>query len=97
MSHIYPASKIIGKKIAYYRAMNGYTLSELAEIIGISQQQQSRYERGINRVSLDRLYQYARAFDICLSQFFILDEDEQKEMKTKIIDKLGDKNAPCKH
>ncbi|WP_193016396.1 helix-turn-helix domain-containing protein [Proteus sp. FME41] len=97
MSHIYPASKIIGKKIAYYRTMNGLTLSELAEIIGISQQQQSRYERGINRVSLDRLYQYARAFDICLSQFFILDEEEKKEMKTKIIDNLGDKYAPYKH
>ncbi|MEY2343608.1 helix-turn-helix domain-containing protein [Proteus mirabilis] len=58
------------KKIAYYRRVNGLTLSELAKKIGISQQQQSRYERGINRVSLDRLYQYACFFGISLSDLF---------------------------
>ncbi|MBG3013543.1 helix-turn-helix domain-containing protein [Proteus faecis] len=97
MINRYPVSKAIGKKITYYRKMKGISLNELAELIGVSQQQQSRYERGINRINLDRLNQYAHIFDICLSQFFILDEEEQKEMKNKIIDKLGDKNAPCQH
>ena len=48
MSHIYPAQNNWKKNII--DPWMGI-LSELAEIIGISQQQQSRYERGINRVS----------------------------------------------
>lgn len=37
--------------------MHGVSLDKLAKVIGVSQQQQSRYERGINRINLDRLNQ----------------------------------------
>nr|WP_241865950.1 helix-turn-helix transcriptional regulator [Proteus mirabilis] len=90
----YPASKMVGKKIAYYRRVNGLTLSELAKQIGISQQQQSRYERGINRVSLDRLYQYACFFDISLGELFLLDDEEKIEIENKISNMVGNKNEP---
>lgn len=77
--------------------MNGLTLSKLAIKMNISQQQQSRYERGINRVSLDRLYQYACVFEVSLSDFFILNDEEKKEIeieiRKKILNKLGDKHA----
>ncbi|MBQ0317504.1 helix-turn-helix transcriptional regulator, partial [Providencia rettgeri] len=59
MSNYYPISKIVGSKITYYRKMNGMTLNQIANIIGVSEQQQSRYEHGINRINLDRLNQYA--------------------------------------
>ncbi len=90
----YPASKMVGKKIAYYRRVNGLTLSELAKKIGISQQQQSRYEWGINRVSLDRLYQYACFFGISLSDLFQLDDEEKVEIENKISNMVGNKNEP---
>lgn len=64
MSKNYLISKMVGSKIFYYRKMNGITLRELADTIGVSEQQQSRYERGVNRINLDRLGQYADYFEI---------------------------------
>lgn len=93
MSSRYPVSKIIGKKITYYRKMNGISLDKLAEIIGVSQQQQSRYERGINRINLDRLNQYAEIFGVHLKDFFILDEKDNCEIKDILLKKNEIKNG----
>ncbi|MEY0935097.1 helix-turn-helix domain-containing protein [Providencia rettgeri] len=66
----YSTSHLIGKKILFYRKTNGLSINELLEVIGISPQQQSRYERGINRITLDRLFQYATYFEIDIQSFF---------------------------
>ncbi|HBC7431199.1 TPA: helix-turn-helix transcriptional regulator [Providencia rettgeri] len=78
----YPISKIIGNKITYYRKMKGMTLENLSKVVGVSEQQQSRYERGINRINVDRLYQYAKIFDIYLIDFFVFNNKELNEIKT---------------
>ncbi|MDL5166315.1 helix-turn-helix transcriptional regulator [Proteus faecis] len=93
MINRYPVSKAIGKKITYYRKMKGISLNELAELIGVSQQQQSRYERGVNRINLDRLNQYAEIFDIHIKDFFILDEKDDHEIKTILLKKNEAKNG----
>lgn len=69
MPEYYPISRIIGKKITYYRKMNGMSLCDISKMIHVSEQQQSRYERGVNRINLDRLQQYARIFSIDLIDF----------------------------
>lgn len=66
----YSRSHLIGKKILYYRKMKGISINEISKVIGISPQQQSRYERGINRLTLDRLFQYATYFEIDIQYFF---------------------------
>lgn len=66
----YSTSHLIGKKILFYRKTSGLSVNELSEVIGISPQQQSRYERGVNRISLDRLFQYATYFEIDIQTFF---------------------------
>ncbi|WOB99967.1 MULTISPECIES: helix-turn-helix domain-containing protein [unclassified Providencia] len=71
MPNYYPISRIIGNKITYYRKMKGMTLENLSKVVGVSEQQQSRYERGINRINVDRLYQYAKIFDINIIDFFV--------------------------
>lgn len=76
MPEYYPVSRIIGNKITYYRKMKGMSLNELARVIGVSEQQQSRYERGINRINLDRLSQYANFFEIDLTRFFSFSNEE---------------------
>ncbi|HCH7936825.1 MULTISPECIES: helix-turn-helix domain-containing protein [Providencia] len=81
MSNYYPISKIVGSKITYYRKMNGMTLNQIANIIGVSEQQQSRYEHGINRINLDRLNQYAETFNISILEFFIFTEIEKEYIK----------------
>ncbi|MBO1929170.1 helix-turn-helix domain-containing protein [Providencia hangzhouensis] len=69
MPNYYPISKIIGNKITYYRKMKGMTLENLSNIVGVSEQQQSRYERGINRINIDRLYHYSKIFEIDIMAF----------------------------
>ncbi|MBQ0364855.1 helix-turn-helix transcriptional regulator [Providencia rettgeri] len=67
--------------MTYYRKMNGMTLNQIANIIGVSEQQQSRYEHGINRINLDRLNQYAEIFNISILEFFIFTEIEKEYIK----------------
>ncbi|MCG9537222.1 helix-turn-helix domain-containing protein, partial [Providencia huaxiensis] len=57
MSNYYPVSAVIGHKIKSLRKDKGLSLIALAKNIGISEQQQLRYERGNNRISIDRLKQ----------------------------------------
>ncbi|MBX6953450.1 XRE family transcriptional regulator, partial [Providencia rettgeri] len=71
----------VGSKITYYRKMNGMTLNQIANIIGVSEQQQSRYEHVINRINLDRLNQYAEIFNISILEFFIFTEIEKEYIK----------------
>ncbi|EPL6454565.1 MULTISPECIES: helix-turn-helix domain-containing protein [Providencia] len=80
MPECYPISRIIGNKITYYRKMKGMSLHELAKIIGVSEQQQSRYERGVNRINLDRLNQYATFFETELIHFFNFSNEEKMKI-----------------
>ena len=84
MPEYYPISRIIGKKITYYRKMNGMSLCDISKMIHVSEQQQSRYERGVNRINLDRLQQYARIFSIDLIDFFDLNEHDTENIKQNI-------------
>ncbi len=70
MSNYYPVSAVIGNKIKSLRK-NKDSLITLAKTVGISEQQQLRYERGNNRISVDRLKQYSNYFDINISYFFV--------------------------
>ncbi|EQB2984580.1 helix-turn-helix domain-containing protein, partial [Proteus mirabilis] len=43
---------------------------ELGKLLNISQQQISRYERGINKIPIDILFHILNIFDISISDFF---------------------------
>lgn len=85
MPKYYTVSRIIGRKITSYRKMNGMSLSDIARIINVSEQQQSRYERGINRINLDRLNQYAEIFKVDLIDFFNISLYDIKNIKQSLI------------
>ncbi|MTC10772.1 helix-turn-helix domain-containing protein, partial [Providencia stuartii] len=46
---------IVGKKIKRYRKEMNLTAEELGRYIGVSQQQISRYESGVNHINIDFL------------------------------------------
>nr|WP_314265918.1 helix-turn-helix transcriptional regulator [uncultured Moellerella sp.] len=87
MRNNYPSSKLIGSKIIYYRKMKGVSLSQLAKVIGVSEQQQSRYERGINRINLDRLAQYVKYFEVDFKDFFSVTNEEHLSTKNHLTTK----------
>lgn len=76
----------IGKKIKQWRLMRGLTQSQLGEKVGVTFQQIQKYESGINRVLVSRLYDLAVALSVEVSSFFSdiqnttgLCEDKNKE------------------
>jgi transcriptional regulator with XRE-family HTH domain len=56
--------KFVGKKIYSLRMSKGMKMGELACILGISQQQLHKYEKGINRISIGRLIHIAKALEV---------------------------------
>ena len=56
--------KEIGRNIEVYRLLNGIPRRQVSEKIGISWQQVQKYEKGINRISIGRLYEIADALGI---------------------------------
>lgn len=66
--------KTTGQIMKEYRKAKGMSQMELAEVIGVSYQQVQKYEKGINRISVDRLKQIAKALDVPINEFFLSEE-----------------------
>lgn len=60
----------VGKRITQRRKEVGFTAEKLAEQIGVSQQQFSRYERGATKINLTHLVNIAVILDTPISWFF---------------------------
>jgi len=52
------------------RSLIGLSQSQLSEFVGLTFQQIQKYERGANRISSSRLYEFAKALDVPVSYFF---------------------------
>lgn len=63
--------KLIGKRIQMKRKEQGYTADKLSELLGISQQQLSRYERGQNKINVAHLISIATYLNTPINWFFI--------------------------
>jgi transcriptional regulator with XRE-family HTH domain len=61
---------LIGTRIRERRVMRGFTQQQLGSMTGVTLQQIYKYERGLNRISVGRLYVIAAALDVPLSWFF---------------------------
>ncbi len=60
----------VGARVRERRIMLGLTLQALAPLIGATNQQLHKYEKGINRIAAGRLYQIAQALDVEVAYFF---------------------------
>ncbi|MCG9509399.1 helix-turn-helix domain-containing protein, partial [Providencia rettgeri] len=63
-------SKNIGKKIKKLRLKYNLSGSNLAKVIGISQQQLSRYENGQSDISTSKIMIISIYFNVDVSYFF---------------------------
>ncbi|MGJ5719060.1 helix-turn-helix domain-containing protein [Morganella sp. B601] len=61
---------IVGQKIRALRVEHGLTTRQLANLIGMSQQQMSRYERGVNNICVETLFKLSLIFKINIDCFF---------------------------
>ena len=52
------------------RSLVGMSRSRFSEFVGLTIQQIYKYERGTNRISSSRLYEFAKVLDVSVSYFF---------------------------
>jgi transcriptional regulator with XRE-family HTH domain len=62
--------KHVGQRIRERRIMLGLSQQQLASIIGVTYQQEHKYERGLNRISASRLFAIAQALATKPAWFF---------------------------
>jgi transcriptional regulator with XRE-family HTH domain len=60
----------VGQRLRVRRSLLGLSQEKLAEAIGLTFQQVQKYERGMNRISAGRLYQFSRILDVPVAYFF---------------------------
>jgi transcriptional regulator with XRE-family HTH domain len=60
----------VGSRLRVRRALLGLSQEKLAESIGLTFQQIQKYERGMNRISAGRLFQFSKILEVPVSYFF---------------------------
>ena len=74
----------VGARIRERRVMLGLSQHQLADIIGVTYQQEHKYERSINRVSAGRLFEIARGLSVPVNYFFDgLDEENDRAISPR--------------
>jgi transcriptional regulator with XRE-family HTH domain len=66
----HPIDIHVGNRLKQRRHLCGMSQSELAEKAGITFQQVQKYERGTNRMSASRLYEFSQILGVNISYFF---------------------------
>lgn len=69
--------KNIGETLKKYRLAARMSQMALAEKIGISYQQLQKYEKGIDNISIFRLYQISNALKVPIRNLFEIEEPEK--------------------
>jgi transcriptional regulator with XRE-family HTH domain len=81
--------RYVGRRIRMQRVQVRLTQDRLARLIGVSCQQQHKYERGTSRVSAGRLQAIARALDAEVADFFVGLEgrasDERDDLTPELV------------
>lgn len=66
----HPVDLHVGKQLRKQRIIMGMSQEALAGAVGITFQQVQKYERGVNRMSSSRLFEFARVLNVQVSYFF---------------------------
>jgi transcriptional regulator with XRE-family HTH domain len=60
----------VGQRLRVRRSLLGLSQEKLADAIGLTFQQIQKYERGMNRISAGRLYQFSKILKIPIAYFY---------------------------
>ncbi len=65
-----PVDIHVGARVRLRRTLLGLSQEKLGAAVGLTFQQIQKYERGANRVSASRLYEFSKILDVPVSYFF---------------------------
>lgn len=71
--------RFVGSRIREIRCLNCMTTKNLSTLIGVSQQQLSRYECGVNNISANIIYRLVVVLK-CDVGYFFPDKDKHQEL-----------------
>jgi transcriptional regulator with XRE-family HTH domain len=66
----HPVDTHVGARLRQRRNLVGLSQTKLSESVGLTFQQIQKYERGANRISSSRLYEFAKVLAVPVSYFF---------------------------
>src|SRR5262245_3520008 len=66
----HPVDIYVGTRMRLRRTLLGMSQATLGDAVGLTFQQVQKYERGFNRISASRLYEFAKVLDVPVSYFF---------------------------
>lgn len=70
MPHDQDLNRHVGAKLYALRKSLGISQAALGKEIGVTGQQVQKYERGADRIGVDKLHQLARLFEVSVNVFF---------------------------
>lgn len=68
--------KHVGHRLRLRRSLMGISQEKMAECAGVTFQQVQKYERGLNRISASRLYQFSKFLQVPITYFYEGGEDD---------------------
>ncbi|MFV0431481.1 MAG: helix-turn-helix domain-containing protein [Alphaproteobacteria bacterium] len=77
----HPIDVHVGKKLRVRRILMGISQEQLGEAVGLTFQQIQKYERGANRVSSSRLWEFSQLLGVEVAWFF----QNEEEIKSKVL------------
>lgn len=78
-------SKLVSHKIREFRLEKNMTIKDLAKKIGVSQQQLSRYERDVNKICINTLYDLSIALEHDISDFLPKKSHEKPDINNDVL------------
>ncbi len=84
----YAVDNHVAAQLRRLRIERGLTQTDLADRIGVTYQQEHKYERGINRISCGQLYVICQAFDIPIGHLFEGLDSKSKPIVIEESDRL---------
>ena len=70
MSKSHAVDTHVGARMRQRRTLLGMSQTKLGDAVGLTFQQVQKYERGSNRVSSSRLFEFAKVLDVPVAYFF---------------------------
>ncbi len=75
----------VGQRLRLRRTLLGISQEKLGDAVNLTFQQIQKYERGANRVSASRIYEFAQVLDVPVSYFFEEMNDQTKATQGRRI------------
>lgn len=70
MSGVDSEVKLIANQLKKFRTLNGLSQQALGDVLGVSNQQYSKFESGLNRISASQVLKIANEYSVAIELFF---------------------------